>query len=122
MLKKYANKLKCLEEDIEIYGNYDTSVFANLMIVFEKCDRTIRTCKSEAAITEWLEYKYIFTVTNSKKFVQHEFDDKRVFAHSETKWFPISNANRNEEVRMLMRQELNLNDYHWNVGDLRVDN
>ena len=41
MLKKYATKLKCMQEDIEIYGNYDTSIFGNLMIVFEKCNREV---------------------------------------------------------------------------------
>ena len=39
------------------------------MIVFEKCDRTKRTCKSEEEIEEWMTFKYIFTLDNHKKFV-----------------------------------------------------
>ena len=73
MLLKYANKLKCIEEDVSVYGNYDTGVFSSLMIVFEKCDPELRTCKDPKEIKEWLKLKFIFTVTNTKKFVQYKF-------------------------------------------------
>ena len=46
MLLKYANKLKCMEEEVSVNGNYDTGIFTSLMIVFEKCDPEVRTCKS----------------------------------------------------------------------------
>ena len=39
------------------------------MIVFEKCDKTERTCASDAVINEWLEFKYILILDNEKLFV-----------------------------------------------------
>ena len=47
---------------MKIHGNYDTSSLRNFMIVFEKCDPEKRKCKSDQEITDWLEYKYIYTI------------------------------------------------------------
>ena len=54
-----------------MYGNYETETTANLMITFEKCDRTVpgNTCKSDKEIDEWLSFKYIITAENSKRFI-----------------------------------------------------
>ena len=62
--KTYGPKLLCPKDlnDIEIKGNYDTSVASNLMIVFEKCDPVLRAksglkCKTEEQMEEWLLFK-----------------------------------------------------------------
>lgn len=64
-------RLKCIKEAHTLHGNYDTASAANLMIVFEKCDRTKpkNTCKSEEEIEEWMTFKYIYTLDNQEKFV-----------------------------------------------------
>ena len=38
-LDKYGTQFKCITDDMtQIYGNYDTYLALNLMIVFELCD------------------------------------------------------------------------------------
>ena len=46
--------MKCIDdESMGIFGNYDTGVAYNLMIVFEKCDPQKNDfCKSEEEIHE----------------------------------------------------------------------
>ena len=57
----YGSKMKCLdEEELELFGNFDTNSGANLLVTLEKCDRTLRNdCKDDAIIDAWLKYKYI---------------------------------------------------------------
>ena len=63
--------MKCIDEkqSTEIFGSYNTDKASNLMIVFEKCDNTERTCASDEIIDEWLEFKYIVILENEKLFV-----------------------------------------------------
>ena len=66
-------KLKCIDKDTELmmFGNYRSQAANNIMVVFEKCDATVpgATCKSETDIKKWLEFKYIITVDNIKRFI-----------------------------------------------------
>ena len=40
--------MKCLDEDLtQLFGNYDSKMANNLMIVFEKCNKEVRTCKTD---------------------------------------------------------------------------
>lgn len=54
----------------------------NLMVVFEKCDKKVRECKSDQEIQDWLVFKYMLVLENSKRFIPHEFKDKRIQAYS----------------------------------------
>ena len=56
--------MTCIEDDeaFNMYGHYDAGLARNLMIVFEKCNPDLRTCKKEKEIREWLNFKYIVTV------------------------------------------------------------
>ena len=57
---------------MRLFGNYDTGVANNLMIVFEKCDPQKNDfCKSEEEIYEWLSFKYFVVIENSKRFIPH---------------------------------------------------
>ena len=63
-LQFHYRKLKCPDIDmIDMFGNYDTEHTANLVITFEKCDRSIpgNTCKDDAEIDLWLREKYLIT-------------------------------------------------------------
>ena len=60
------------------------------MVVFEKCDRTERTCKTDTAIHDWMEAKYIIHVENVKRFIQHDFEEDRIEHASVLHWHPIS--------------------------------
>ena len=57
------------DDEISIFGNWNTDYIKNLMVAFEKCDSNVRTCKSEAEINAWIKTKYIVTMTNTRSFV-----------------------------------------------------
>ena len=55
----------CIDEELEIFGEFDSNQAQNLMIVFDKCDPEKRDkCKSEAEINEVLQGSYIVIVEN----------------------------------------------------------
>ena len=62
----------------ELLGSYNTDKASNFMIVFEKCNKKIRKCKSERAIKRWLEFKYFIVLNNEKRFNQDGFNDESV--------------------------------------------
>ena len=53
-LKVYYPKMKCIDSELFIFGDYSTHATVNINIVFEKCDSTVRTCKSNEEIENWL--------------------------------------------------------------------
>ena len=76
MLKTYKKAMKCIEKPYELWGDYNSDVTQNLMVVFEKCDdrpkseiaesesasegnETKVKCKSKAEIDEWMKQKYL---------------------------------------------------------------
>ena len=91
------------------------------MIVFEKCDPDVRTCKSQEVINEWVEYKYLVTFQNTKNFIQHEFFEKRINAKSQFVWQTLSPTSRLDHVRTATRKSLNLHDYQYNFGNILLD-
>ena len=84
--------LKCITDDkTKIKGNYNTHIAQNLMVVFEKCDiKTQKACKSEEEISEWMQNKYILTLTNIKSFIQYEFFEDSIAETSQIQWFPLT--------------------------------
>ena len=86
--------MKCIDEqdqDYAIQGSYNTDKASNLMVVFERCDKLGPIpCQSDQAISEWLEYKYIVTLENEKRFVVDQFKGDRISAHSEISWHALS--------------------------------
>ena len=93
------------------------------MIVFEMCDRTVpdAVCKDETETKKWLENKYIITVDNIKRFIQHDFNEERIEIASVFKWYPLSPDIRTDTVNMVQRQNMIINDYRFNVGSLLND-
>jgi len=104
-----------------LFGNYDTSLASNLMIVFEKCDPQKRAleglkCKSAAEIDEWLEFKYFLVLENGRQFVQHKFGEERIDESSQLSWYPISTTTRTDVVRMITRNDMQLKDSPFSFG------
>ena len=57
--------MHCIDDPIELQGNYDSKTARTFITAFEMCDRTTRaTCKSEEEIEEWLKSTYIITMEN----------------------------------------------------------
>ena len=64
--KFYAKKFKCFDNDIEIYGDYNSAKAKVLKIGFEKCNNNTiepkNTCHSEEEIVNFLRRKFIMVV------------------------------------------------------------
>ena len=39
--------MRCITEEFEIKGDYDSSTARNLMVIFDVCDSSLRQCKSQ---------------------------------------------------------------------------
>ena len=105
-----------------MFGRYDTEAAQNIMVVFEKCDKTKTTCKSDTAIHDWIDEKYIIHVENVKRFIQHDFEEDRLELASVLHWHPLSADIKIDYVNLIQRQHMNMNDYRLNVGSLMSDN
>ena len=68
-LKEYVPTMQCIDEQFDIYGDFDTNIAQNLMVTFTKCDPAVRTCKSNEEITKWLDFKYILLLENEQKYI-----------------------------------------------------
>lgn len=88
-----------------MWGNYDTSVAANLVITFDRCNNATSSvlCKSEEEITDWLRFKYIFFAYNNKRFISNEFGEARISKLMQTRWFPIAPDLRIDYVGKIIR-------------------
>lgn len=72
-LNSYRGRFKCLDhpEQLNLSGNYQSSDASNLMVVFDKCNNATSavTCKSEAEINEFMQFKYWAAMWNTVTFV-----------------------------------------------------
>ena len=72
-------------------------------------------------INQWLEFKYILVYENSRRFIPHMFNDERIASYSYVRWFPVSNTVRTDIVKMIVRSQMDLNDYYINIGNVKID-
>ena len=71
----YYHKMWCLDDSVEIKGNYETVKAQTLGIAVVLCDPEKRsTCKSRQEIGKWLQGKYLITIENNWKFNSNEYD------------------------------------------------
>jgi hypothetical protein len=61
-----APTLLCIDEDISIYGDWNSSVACQLQLQLERCDDSVEgnTCVSEEERREWLKQKFFYFLTN----------------------------------------------------------
>ena len=75
----YGGKLDCLDDKIELQGDYNSYKTSALQIVFEKCNNaTISprdSCYSEQNITDFLRRKFIIVYQNQIRFNAQQYDD-----------------------------------------------
>ena len=115
-LDRLGNLLKCVREPYGIVGNFDTHIAGTLMVTFEKCDRTKRSCKSEAEIEAWMSFKYIFTMENQKKFVSYKLGDETMKINSYGNYYSLSYQQRSDFVRRVKRSYSKWNDSIFGSG------
>jgi hypothetical protein len=78
-------------------------------------------CKSEEEIADWMIYKYIITLTNEAKFIQHKFGEEKIKRESEITWYALNYNSRSDFVKMITRSELVLSDSIYAVGGLMTE-
>ena len=88
------------------------------MVVFEKCDRTKRSCKSEAEIEKWMTFKYIYTLENHKKFVSYKFGEDAIEEQSYGNWYSLNYKLRSDFPNIVKRSAIKLSDHVFGIGDL----
>ena len=57
--------------------------------------------------------RYLVTLENEKRFIEHKFNQDRVVASAETKWFPLNSQSRSDYVRLITRTRMDLEDDYW---------
>ena len=66
-MNNYRKKFKCIdEEDMKIWGDFNSAKAMQLQIKFQMCVGT--GCKSEQEIKKWLRDKYIVVIYNERRF------------------------------------------------------
>ena len=88
-IAKYGPKLNCLNQDIDIYGNYNSQRGSTLFLAVEKCDPSKRsTCKNDDEISKWLSNKFVFILINEIVFHPDEYEyPGKIEKRSSLKWF-----------------------------------
>ena len=84
--------MKCIEDEFEVLGDFNTAATKNLMIVYELCDSSKRTCKSEAEIGRMLAYSYILIIENEERFQHHKEPDsgEMIVRGTKSSWYALS--------------------------------
>lgn len=68
--------LRCLNEPLNIIGNWESQIANVPQIYWEKCDLFRRdTCKTDAEVKEWMKNKYFWLVFNKKLIQNDEFGE-----------------------------------------------
>ena len=65
-----------------------------------------------------MKWKYIVSLENEAKFIQHKFGDQRVSAKSTIRFYPMSYKTRIDFVKTIYRSEIILSDSVFNIGGL----
>lgn len=120
--------MTCITEPnlVQTYGDFDSDMTRNLMLVFEKCDnlKSKLPCKSDAEIEEWMQSKYFVILTNQKKFITHLFEDESIEKSSKIKWYKLDPKRRVDYVHQIKRTSFELHDDTLDLGTLnaQIDN
>lgn len=116
--------MKCIDEKAataELFGSYNSESASNFMVVFERCDRTKRVCKSDGEIKQWLQSKYLVIAQNEKRFNEDLFEDRRIQLLSRVTWSAVSPDIRSDYVKQVTFADLSLNDSPFGIGDSAVE-
>ena len=77
--KRIMYSMRCIDEPLSIQGDWDTATSKVLLLLFERCDPTVRkTCKSDAELMDFLKKKHFIFSYNKLTFLEEEFDDDKV--------------------------------------------
>ena len=93
-MKRKLGSLQCIDEPVEMIGNWNTGVAQVIEVYFEICDPTLRTtCKPEAEVREWLKEHYILFAYNKTLFNGEKFGDDTYTKMTWIDWIPFDIQN-----------------------------
>ena len=82
--------MKCVDQPISTYGNFQTESAKILLIIFERCDHGLRkTCKSDEELKNWLKDKYLVFAYNKQVFNSTGFKEKAINKYAWIDWLPF---------------------------------
>lgn len=80
----------CIDEDVELYGDFNTANARILFLGFVKCDKTKRkTCKSDKEVNEWLKSQYLIVAYNKYSFIADGFKERMFKKSVALDWRPF---------------------------------
>ena len=104
----YLNKLQCISQDYELYGDFNSGSASHLVIQFEKCAG--ENCKSESEITTFLRRKFILTMQNGQSFNNDDYTHSKIQKSSKAVWYMVNSQYRSEYINELQVTQLDLQD------------
>ena len=101
-VKKFYDKLQCLDENFDLQGNYNTAKAKQLVLTFEICrdatNSAQRTCHDyEEVIKPWLKRKFLFTLENRQLFDKEQIEQDKIDSYSALTWHVISPQIRTDQ-------------------------
>ena len=122
IVETYGQKMKCFQEPekVAMWGNFDSNEAQNIQIAFQLCDSATSKvpCKSKDYIQRWMSKKFILVLKNENDFIKHKFKEDRMQQESTIKWIALTPTVRTEEVFMINRNFVELNDGLFGVSFL----
>lgn len=75
--KLLIGSLRCIDEDVELYGSFNSLHASTLQFSFSQCNPAVRkTCKSKEQVKEWLKGKFMLFAHNNYTFKPKFFGDE----------------------------------------------
>ena len=69
-VNRILHRMNCIDQRLNLYGEWNSGSAQVLFFVFKKCDKTKRsTCKSDEDIKKWLETRYLVVAYNKYTFI-----------------------------------------------------
>ena len=93
--------MKCVDDDINVYGDFNSNIASSLMVVFEACKPEERTCADQATIDKWLKFKYLIIAENKENYLQTKPHGERKEALSKFSWVAITPTLRTDNVKYI---------------------
>ena len=111
-LSFYWRKLYCVDEFLDIHGNYNSVDASALQVSFVKCDPNVSEipCKSDEEIKQWMKRLFIVHLTNSIRFDQTGYKEETIAYESKFVWTPIRSTTTAELIFEIENKELRLQD------------
>ena len=110
--------IQCIDDDYHVSGDFNSQTASNLMVVFEVCDPSVRTCKSQAQINEALTYSYLLMLENTETYKQHNSPSsgKMILRETHINWHAISKILPIDFHRNIQIKDVKYNTYNYGLG------